>query len=83
MTIARDAMQVALYVAGPVLFVVLAIGLMISIFQAATQINEQTLSFIPKLLGVFAVLLTAGPFMLATLVDYMHIVFTNLPNMAH
>lgn len=83
MTIARDAMQIALYVAGPVLFVVLVIGLLVSIFQAATQINEQTLSFIPKLLGVFAVLLIAGPFMISTLVDYMHIMFTSLPNMAN
>ncbi len=83
MTIARDAMQIALYVAGPVLFVVLAIGLLVSIFQAATQINEQTLSFIPKLLGVFAVLLIAGPFMISTLVDYMHVVFTSFPNMTH
>jgi len=83
MTIARDAMQVALYVAGPVLFVVLGIGLLISIFQAATQINEQTLSFIPKLLGVFVVLLIAGPFMLSTLLDYMRLVFTSFPNMAH
>lgn len=83
MTIARDAMQVALYVAGPVLFVVLGIGLLISIFQAATQINEQTLSFIPKLIGVFIVLLIAGPFMISTLVDYMRMVFTSFPSLTH
>jgi flagellar biosynthetic protein FliQ len=83
MTIGRDAMMVAIYVAGPVLFVVLAIGLVVSIFQAATQINEQTLSFIPKLAGVFGVLLVAGPFMLTTLVDYMHLVFSTIPNIAH
>lgn len=82
MSIGRDAMQTALYVAGPVLLTVLIIGLLVSIFQAATQINEQTLSFIPKLLGVFAVLLIAGPFMITTLVDYMHIVFSTLPKMA-
>lgn len=81
MTIARDAMQVALYVAGPVLFVVLGIGLLISIFQAATQINEQTLSFIPKLIGVFVVLVIAGPFMITTLVDYMRMVFTSFPSL--
>ncbi len=81
MTIGRDAMEVILFVAGPVLFVVLAIGLVVSIFQAATQINEQTLSFIPKLIGVFAVLLIAGPFMMTTLVDYMRVVFTSLPNL--
>ncbi len=83
MTIGRDAMQIALYVAGPVLFVVLAVGLVVSIFQAATQINEQTLSFIPKLVSVFAVLLVAGPFMIGTLVDYMRLVFTTIPNIAH
>lgn len=83
LTIGRDAMQIALYVAGPVLAVVLIIGLLVSIFQAATQINEQTLSFIPKLIGVFVVLLIAGPFMLTTLVDYMRVVFTSFPNMAH
>lgn len=82
MTIGRDAMQVTLYVAGPVLFVVLAIGLVVSIFQAATQINETTLSFIPKLIGVFAVLIIAGPFMITTLVDYMRLVFKGIPLLA-
>jgi flagellar biosynthesis protein FliQ len=82
MTIGRDAMQVTLYVAGPVLFVVLAIGLIVSIFQAATQINETTLSFIPKLIGVFAVLIIAGPFMITTLVDYMRLVFKGIPLLA-
>jgi flagellar biosynthetic protein FliQ len=82
MTIGRDAMQVTLYVAGPVLFVVLAIGLVVSIFQAATQINETTLSFIPKLIGVFAVLILAGPFMITTLVDYMRLVFKGIPLLA-
>ena len=60
-----------------------AIGLLVSIFQAATQINEATLSFIPKLLGVFAVLIVAGPWMLTTMVDYMLLVFTSIPNMAN
>lgn len=83
MTIGRDAMQVVLYVAGPVLFVVLAIGLIVSIFQAATQINEATLSFIPKLIGVFAVLLIAGPFMMTTLTDYMRLVFTGIPTLVN
>jgi len=82
MTIGRDAMQVTLYVAGPILFVVLAIGLIVSIFQAATQINETTLSFIPKLIGVFAVLIIAGPFMITTLVDYMRLVFKGIPLLA-
>ena len=59
------------------------LGLAVSIFQAATQINEQTLSFIPKLVGVFASLVIAGPWMLATMVDYMHRVFTSIPAMAN
>lgn len=79
----RHAMEITLMVAGPMLLTVLFIGLMVSIFQAATQINEATLSFIPKLVGVFAVLLIVGPWMLTTLVDYMHMVFTNIPAMAH
>jgi flagellar biosynthesis protein FliQ len=82
MDLGRHAMEITLLVAGPMLVTVLLIGLMVSIFQAATQINEATLSFIPKLVGVFLVLLVAGPWMLTTLVDYMHLVFTNVPAMA-
>jgi flagellar biosynthesis protein FliQ len=82
MTIGRDAMQVTLMVAAPILLVILVIGLVVSIFQAATQINEATLSFIPKLIGVFIVLLFAGQWMLTTMVDYMHLVFTSIPAMA-
>jgi len=83
MDLGRNAMEITLLVAGPMLLTVLMIGLLVSIFQAATQINEATLSFIPKLVGVFAVLIIAGPWMLTTLVDYMHLVFTNIPAMAH
>lgn len=83
MTLGRDAMQMTLMVAAPMLIVVLVIGLLVSIFQAATQINEATLSFIPKLLGVFTVLIVAGPWMLTTMVDYMHTVFTSIPAMAN
>jgi flagellar biosynthesis protein FliQ len=83
MDLGRNAMEITLLVAGPMLVTVLLIGLLVSIFQAATQINEATLSFIPKLIGVFAVLLIAGPWMLTTLVDYMHLVFTNIPAMAN
>ncbi|OYY50491.1 MAG: flagellar biosynthetic protein FliQ [Methylophilaceae bacterium 17-44-8] len=82
MTIGGHAMQVTLMVAAPVLIVVLVIGLLVSIFQAATQINEQTLSFIPKLVGVVASLVVAGPWMLSTMVDYMHGVFTSIPALA-
>lgn len=82
MTLGRHAMEVMLMVSAPILLVVLIIGLVVSIFQAATQINESTLSFIPKLVGVFAALVIAGPWMLSVMVDYMHTVFTNLPGMA-
>lgn len=82
MTIGGHAMQVTLMVAAPVLAVVLVIGLLVSIFQAATQINEQTLSFIPKLVGVIASLVVAGPWMLNTMVDYMRTVFTSIPSLA-
>ncbi|MES2014104.1 MAG: flagellar biosynthesis protein FliQ [Pseudomonadota bacterium] len=83
MNLGRDAMEITLMVAAPILLIVLIIGLVVSIFQAATQINEQTLSFIPKLVGVFVALVFAGPWMLTTMVDYMRIVFTSLPAMAN
>lgn len=82
MTMGGQAMQVALMVAAPALLVVLVIGLLVSIFQAATQINEQTLSFIPKLVGVLATLTIAGPWMMGTMVDYMRAVFTGIATMA-
>lgn len=82
MTLGGQAMQTTLIVAAPVLLVVLIIGLAVSIFQAATQINEQTLSFIPKLVGVVASLVVAGPWMLSTMVDYMRAVFTSIPTLA-
>lgn len=82
MTMGGQAMQVALLVAAPALLVVLVIGLLVSIFQAATQINEQTLSFIPKLVGVLATLTIAGPWMMGTMVDYMRAVFTGIATMA-
>lgn len=83
MNLGRDAMEITLMVAAPILLIVLIIGLVVSIFQAATQINEQTLSFIPKLVGVFVGLIFAGPWMLTTMVDYMRVVFTSLPAMAN
>ncbi len=81
MTMGRTAMEVTLMVSAPLLLVALVIGLIISIFQAATQINEATLSFIPKLIAVFVTLVVAGPWMLATMLDYMRQVFTNIPGM--
>lgn len=83
MTLGRDAMEITLMIAAPMLLTALIIGLLVSIFQAATQINEATLSFIPKLVGVFIMLIIAGPWMLSTMVDYMRLVFTGLPAMAN
>ncbi|MBY0237991.1 MAG: flagellar biosynthesis protein FliQ [Burkholderiaceae bacterium] len=79
LTMGRQAMEVTLMVAAPMLLVALVIGLVISIFQAATQINEATLSFIPKLVGIFVALVVAGPWMLSVMLDYMRQVFTGIP----
>jgi len=81
MTLGRQAMEITLLVSAPLLLVALIIGLIISIFQAATQINEATLSFIPKLVGVFIALVVAGPWMLSVMLDYMRQVFTGIPGM--
>jgi len=81
MTMGRTAMEVTLMVAAPLLLVALIIGLIVSIFQAATQINEATLSFIPKLVGIFVALVVAGPWMLSVMLDYMRQVLTGIPNM--
>ena len=82
MTLGRHALEVTLLVAAPMLLVALAIGLLVSIFQAATQINEATLSFIPKLLGIFATLVLAGPWMLTQLMDYFRLMLTSIPELA-
>ncbi len=80
MTIGQQAIQMALLISAPMLLAALAIGFIISVLQAATQINEMTLSFIPKLIGVFAMLVFAGPWMLQSLVDYMQRLFTSIPS---
>jgi flagellar biosynthetic protein FliQ len=79
MSLAHDAMYVGLKLAAPLLLVALVVGLVVSLFQAATQINESTLSFIPKLLAVVLMLVLAGPWMMETLLDYMRHVFTISP----
>lgn len=81
MTIGRQAIEVTLMVAAPMLLTALAVGLIVSIFQAATQINEMTLSFIPKLLGIFLAMIVAGPWMLTVLSNYMRQMFTGIPGM--
>lgn len=81
MTLGQKAMEVTLMVSAPLLLVALATGLLISIFQAATQINEMTLSFIPKLVALFATLVVAGPWMLSVMIDYMRQVLEGIPAM--
>ena len=80
MSMGAQAVKLTLLVAAPLLLVALAVGLVISIFQAATQINEATLSFIPKLVAVFATLIVAGPWMLAQMVDYIRELFSSIPH---
>jgi len=82
MTLGRHAMEVTLLVSAPLLLTALIVGLIVSIFQAATQINETTLSFIPKLIGIFVALIVAGPWMLAIMTDYMAQMFSSIATMA-
>ncbi|MET0184576.1 MAG: flagellar biosynthesis protein FliQ [Achromobacter sp.] len=79
MTMSYQAMKIALALAGPLLLVILAVGLIISIFQAATQINEMTLSFIPKLIATATTLVIAGPWMLKLIVGYTRELFESIP----
>jgi flagellar biosynthetic protein FliQ len=83
MTIATNAMKMTLILSGPLLLVALIAGLVVSLFQAATQINEMTLSFIPKLLALFITMVLIGPWMINTFVDYMREVFESIPGLAH
>ncbi|XDK47494.1 flagellar biosynthesis protein FliQ [Kosakonia cowanii] len=79
MSLGFQATKVGLMIATPLLLAALAAGLLVSILQASTQINEMTLSFIPKILTLVVVLIACGPWMLTTLVDYMRGLFTSLP----
>jgi len=78
-TLGQQGLYLLLMVAAPVLLVVLGVGLLVSIFQAATQIHEQTLSFVPKIVAAVAVLMVAGPWMLTTLVEYVQRTLTAIP----
>lgn len=81
LTLAQQALWITALVSAPLLLTALAVGLLVSIFQAATQINEMTLSFIPKLIAMFAALVLAGPWMLSLLVDYVQRLFTGIPQL--
>lgn len=77
--IGKQAIFVLLLVSAPLLLAALVTGLLVSIFQAATSINEATLSFIPKLVAMFATLIFAGPWMLEILTDYIRRLFETIP----
>lgn len=79
--IGRNALQLALLLSAPLLLAALAVGVLVGVFQAATQINEMTLSFIPKLLAMAVVLVVAGPWMLRLLTDYTRQLIESIPSL--
>ena len=79
LTIGREALLMLLTISLPVLLTVLTVGVVVSIFQAVTQINENTLSFVPKLLAAILVFAVAGPWMLSSAVDYIRRTIENIP----
>jgi flagellar biosynthesis protein FliQ len=81
--VARNAFMVALQIGGPRLAASLIVGMAVSVFQAVTQINESTLSFVPKILVVAGALAFLGPWMATTLITYMVNTFDALPTLAH
>ncbi len=81
LTIGRDALTLLLMIAMPVLGVVMAVGLLVSIFQAVTQIHEATLAFVPKLIAAMVVFSIIGPWMISTLVDFLRRTILSIPAM--
>ena len=79
-TFGQEGLHLLLMVAAPMLLTVLAVGLLVSIFQAATQIHEATLSFVPKMIAAVGVLAVAGPWMLTTLVEYLQRMLQAIPS---
>lgn len=77
--IGRGAVELTLLVSAPLFLAALVTGLVVSIFQAATQINESTLSFVPKLIAIFATLILAGPWMITLMTDYMRRLYESIP----
>jgi flagellar biosynthesis protein FliQ len=80
--VAQKAFMIALQIGGPLLMASLAVGMAVSVFQAVTQINEQSLSFVPKILVVAGALAVLGPWMVQTLIGYMASTFNALPQLA-
>nr|PZN78637.1 MAG: flagellar biosynthetic protein FliQ [Pseudomonadota bacterium] len=81
MTIGQRALEITLLLAAPLLLAALATGLIVGAFQAATQINEMTLSFIPKLLAMALTVVIAGPWMLKLIVGYTHELIASIPDL--
>ena len=79
--IGRHAVEILLIISAPMLGAALVTGLLVSIFQAATQVNEMTLSFIPKLIAVFLVMVLAGPWMITLMTDYIRRLYTSIPSL--
>lgn len=77
--LAQQALMIVLIVSAPMLGLGLIVGLMVSVFQATTSIQEQTLAFIPKIIAVFVAILVFGPWMLSIMVEYVYNIFVNLP----
>jgi len=82
-SIGQKAIETALLVSAPMLIAALLIGLLISVFQAATQINEQTMTFIPKIVAVFVTLLVFAPWMLQKVISLFEMIFNILPTLGH
>jgi flagellar biosynthetic protein FliQ len=80
--VAQKAFMIALQIGGPLLIASLAVGMLVSVFQAVTQINEQSLSFVPKILVIAGALAVLGPWMVQTLTGYMAATFNALPQLA-
>jgi flagellar biosynthesis protein FliQ len=81
MSVGTHALEITLLLAAPMLLVALVVGLLVGIFQAATQINEMTLSFIPKLIAMAATMAIAGPWMLKLIVGYTRELFESIPGL--
>ena len=81
MALGQNALELTLVVSAPMLLAALVVGLIVSVFQAATQINEMTLSFIPKLIAIFGAILVSGPWLITLMTDYMRRLITSIPTM--
>ncbi|MDX5362860.1 MAG: flagellar biosynthesis protein FliQ [Pseudazoarcus pumilus] len=79
MDIGRQAVEITLMMSAPLFLAALVTGLTVSIFQAATQINEMTLSFVPKLIAIFIAVVLAGPWMMTLITDFATRLFTSIP----